>query len=144
MGIQISVLSTATQARATVLAFATHSLRKPANAEIWHQRLGHASYNIVEQMVRKGIVVGLDITTLVHQPGFCEDCVMGKQTRHPFDGNTHPATKVLEHVHIDLWGPSCVISIGGKQYMMEAVNAYGGTQKDTSSLTRKQRPHSQH
>ena len=29
---------------------------------------------------------------------------MGKQTHHPFDSNTHPATEVLECIHIDLWG----------------------------------------
>src|ERR1700735_1967531 len=51
---------------------------------------------------------------------------MGKQTRRPFDGNSHPAGEVLERVHIDLWGPSRVASTGGKRYMMEIVDAYGG------------------
>ena len=51
---------------------------------------------------------------------------MGKQTRHPFDGNTHPATEILERVHIDLWGLSHVASTSGKRYMMQIVDAYGG------------------
>ena len=59
----------------------------------------------VEQMYRKGIVEGLTITNLACQPGLCEDCIMGKQSRCPFDGNTHPASEVLKRIHIDFWGP---------------------------------------
>ena len=76
-------------------------------------------------MYKKGIVKGIDITTLTHQPSLCKNCIMGKQTCRHFDGSTHLATELLEHVHIDLWGPSCVISTAGKQYMMEAVDAFG-------------------
>ena len=80
-------------------------------------------------MYNNGLVEGLSITTLSWQPGSCEDCIMGKQARCPFDGNTHPVMKLLEHIHINLWGPSCVALTGGKQYMMEAVDAYGGHTK---------------
>ena len=116
----------ASQARATILAFASHSLNKPTDADTWHWRLGHPSYDIVEQMFQKEIIKGLSITTLTCQPDLCEDCIMGKQTPYPFDGNTHPMMEVLECVHIDLWRPSHMALIGEKQYMMEAVDAYGG------------------
>ena len=116
----------APEARDTVVAFATHSLDKPTDTDTCHRRLGHPSYDMVEQMYRKGIVEGLTITNLACQPGLCEDCIMGKQSRRPFNGNTHPALEVLKRIHIDFWGPSCVASIGGKRYIMEAVDAYGG------------------
>ena len=116
----------APEARDTVVAFATHLLDKQTDADTWHRRLGHPSYDMVERMYRRGIVEGLTITNLARQPGLCEDCIMGKQSQCPFDGNIHPASEVLKHIHIDLWGPSHVASIGGKQYMMEAVNAYEG------------------
>ena len=37
----------APEARDTVVAFATHSLDKPTDADTWHQRLGHPSYDTV-------------------------------------------------------------------------------------------------
>lgn len=61
---------TASQVRATILAFATHSLRKPADAEIWHRRLCHPSYNVIEWMFRDRIFEGLNMTMLARQPGF--------------------------------------------------------------------------
>src|SRR6202044_462694 len=86
-------ITAACEARTTVLAFATHSLNKPADIDTWHRRLGHPSYDTVERMGRKEIVGGMDVTTFSRQPGLCEDCVMGKQTRCPFDGNSRPVTE---------------------------------------------------
>ena len=57
-------VSAASKARAMVIALAMHSLNKPTDANTWHQRLGHPSYDMVERMHRKGIVEGLSITTL--------------------------------------------------------------------------------
>ena len=91
-----NMIAAACEARATVVAFATHSLSKLTDADTWHQRLGHLSYNIVERMHKKEIVEGLEITTLTCQPGLCKDCIMGKQTCHPFDSNSHPIKEVLE------------------------------------------------
>ena len=107
-------VTAALEARTAVLAFATHSLDKPTDINTWHQRLGHPSYNMVESMYRKGTVEGLNIMTLTQQPSLCEDCIMGKQTHCPFDGNTHPEMEVLECIHIDLWRPFHIVLTGGK------------------------------
>ena len=100
----VNTIAAACEARATVMAFATHSLSKPTDADTWHQRLGHPSYNIVKRMHKKGIVKELEITTLTCQPGLCKDCIMEKQTCHPFDGNSHSAKEVLEQVHLTFGG----------------------------------------
>jgi len=54
--------------------------------------------------------------------GKCEDCIIGRQTRRPFDGKTDKGLDPLELVSFDLWGPSRVQSAGGKIYFMPVVD----------------------
>src|SRR5271168_3966567 len=75
--------------------------------------------------------------------GKCEDCILGRQTRRPFDGETEKDLDPLVLVSFDLWGPSQVQSAGGKLYLMIIVDAgtstkYGAylqDKSDTSTLT---------
>ncbi|PPQ91524.1 hypothetical protein CVT25_008792 [Psilocybe cyanescens] len=70
-------------------------------------------------MASKGLVNGLHITNLnVEMPGICEDCVYSKQTNRPYDKKVEPETKLLEQVHLDLWGPAQVESVGGAKYAL--------------------------
>ncbi|KII84467.1 hypothetical protein PLICRDRAFT_79272, partial [Plicaturopsis crispa FD-325 SS-3] len=78
---------------------------------------GHVGDGTLKTMISKGMVEGLDVSGKGGQ-GQCEDCIFGKQARRPFDEVVEPETEVLEWVHIDLWGPSQVMSKSGKQYMM--------------------------
>jgi hypothetical protein len=73
-------------------------------------------------MAAKNLVDGLNIseTTLT---GKCEDCILGRQTRRPFDGVTEKDLSPLALVSFDLWGPSRVPSLGGKTYCMIIVDA---------------------
>ena len=110
-------------AYSTIKAFATCSHNHPTNIDTWHRRLGHAGYAIVKCMSKKDLVDGMSVMMYERGPGRCEDCIMGKQTRRPFDDNEHPEENVLDRVHIDLWGPSRVQSNGGKSYMMQMVDS---------------------
>jgi transposase InsO family protein len=70
----------------------------------------------------------------------CEDCILGRQTRRPFDGVTETNMASLELVSFDLWGPSRVKSVGGKVYLMIIVDAgtsykYGAYLSDKSDAT---------
>jgi GAG-pre-integrase domain/Integrase core domain len=112
----------AKEAHTRVLVFATCSHNKPVNIDTWHRRLGHASYSVIERMGREQVVKGMDVTTYQKGQGCCEDCIMGKQTRQPFDNNLARETEVLERVYVDLWGPARTQSNGEKQYMMQAVD----------------------
>ena len=47
---------------------------------------------------------------------FCEECVIGKQTRVSFDEGKHDSKDVLEYVHSDVWGPAPVASLVGARY----------------------------
>lgn len=55
--------------------------------------------------------------------GKCEDCILGRQTRRPFDGTTEKNIDPLDLISFDLWGLSRVQSVGGKIYMMIIVDA---------------------
>ena len=100
------------------------SLSHPTSLEQWHRRLTHCSPLTIQEMASKGLVDGLIISGSTVS-GKCEDCIMGHQTRRPFDGVTEKDLAPLDLIASDLWGPSCVQSAGGKIYMMIIVD--GGT-----------------
>ena len=53
----------------------------------------------------------------------CESYILGKKNKVSFlkTGKTLKAEK-LELVHIDLWGPSLVISLGGSKYYITFID----------------------
>src|SRR5271168_4148777 len=90
-------------------------------------------------MATNNLVDGLKLSE-VGITGKCEDCIMGRQTRRPFDGETEKDLDPLDLVSFDLWGPSRVKSGGGKVYMMIIVDAgtshkYGVYLSDKSDST---------
>ena len=98
------------------------SLTQQAPLELWHRRLTHCSPSTIQVMANNKLVDGLTIseTTLT---GKCEDCILGRQTRRPFDGETEKNLKPLDLVSFNLWGPSRVRSAGGKIFLMIIVDA---------------------
>jgi hypothetical protein len=93
-------------------------------------------------MVGKNLVDGLKVSESTLR-GKCEDCILGRQTRRPFDGVTEKVLDPLELVSFDLWGPSQVQSEGGKTYFMPIVDggtsykyrAYLADKSDLSTIT---------
>ena len=78
-------------------ALTTQSLNHPADFETWHQRLAHVGESTINEMIRDGTVEGLSVTKK-SVIGRCEDCIMGKQTRHPFDADVLVETVPFERV----------------------------------------------
>jgi hypothetical protein len=76
----------------------------------------------IQDMVDCSLVDGLDISQR-NLRGKCEDCILGRQTRRPFDNKTEDALEPLELVSFDLWGPSRTPSVGGKTYFMSIIDA---------------------
>ncbi|RDB17165.1 Retrovirus-related Pol polyprotein from transposon TNT 1-94 [Hypsizygus marmoreus] len=111
---------------ASAFAATRTSHTRPTDIDTWHRRLGHIGYASILKMVKGELVDGLDVTSLKQGLGMCEDCIMGKHSRRPFDGGQTKETKVLERVYIDLWGPARVQSTGGKLYSMHLVDGYCG------------------
>jgi len=54
---------------------------------------------------------------------FCESCILGKQKQVSFKKAERALAKEkLELVHIDVWGPASVSSIGGKHYFVTFID----------------------
>ncbi|KAK2378762.1 putative mitochondrial protein [Trifolium repens] len=89
------------------------------NPNLWHQRLGHMSEKGMKIMHSKGKLPSLRSTEI----DICEDCIFGKQKRVSFQtsGRT-PKKEKLELVHSDVWGPTTVSSIGGKNYFVTFID----------------------
>lgn len=86
-----------------------------SDAALWHQRLGHLSKKNLEVMLKRDQLPGLQSTNLK----FCEHCLYGKQKRVSFLKDEHNLKeKPLELVHLDVFGPVEVSSLGGSNFFV--------------------------
>jgi hypothetical protein len=86
-------------------ALIVHSTTSKANAVTWHRCLAHLSTDTVVQMVRKGMVKGMEITGNVTRTTPCEPCLQGKQTCDEIHKATEThADVVLGRVFSDVCG----------------------------------------
>jgi hypothetical protein len=73
-------------------------------------KLGHASEKALQGLAKQGLLDGATTCKF----GFCEHCILGKQTRVKFGTMIHNTKETLDYVHTDVWGPTKVPSLGGK------------------------------
>ena len=55
---------------------------------------------------------------------FCEQCVIGKQTRVKFGTSIHNTEGILDYILTDVWGPTKTASLGGKHYLVTFVDDF--------------------
>ena len=96
--------------------------------ETLHRHLGHANYQTLRDMVRKGMIPGMPTSLHNGDAPKCEFCILGKQTKTPVpkhrkEGPGHRGTRKLEKVWVDLSGPH-VKSRTGNEYVMDIVDDY--------------------
>jgi hypothetical protein len=84
---------------------------------LWHHRLGHLHLHAIKQMQNSQLVtsIGGAITSLP----ICEGCILGKHhvSNFPSKSNSH-STKLLELVHMDLYGPKTPTHGGAKPFVV--------------------------
>ena len=91
---------------------------------LWHRRLGHVNMKNLNRLAKGQLVRDLPIKDfmLVEK---CVACAKGKAHRKPHKTKPVPSTKaVLELLHMDLFGPVNVLSIGKKAYCLVIVDDY--------------------
>ncbi|XP_062104243.1 uncharacterized protein LOC133815415 [Humulus lupulus] len=94
------------------------------NSWLWHRRLGHASMDSISKLVRKDLVVGLSSIPFVKDK-LCDACQFGKQIKTSFHSKKEISTsRPLQLLHIDLFGPSRIASLGGKYYAFVIVDDF--------------------
>lgn len=82
-----------------------------------HRKMGHINHDDLRDMVRKGMVTGIDLD-LDSKPIFCETCVKAKAARKSFPKvATGTSTKAYgDKVVADVWGPASKESLGHNRY----------------------------
>ena len=83
---------------------------------IWHRRLGHANFDLIDELGKRELVNGLPKLKF-NKDKICDACQMGKQTKSSFKLKNNVSTsRPLELIHMDLFGPTRVASLGGMNY----------------------------
>ena len=90
---------------------------------LWHRRLAHVGMSTLKKLLKE-LVRGLKDVKF-EKDKFCSACQAGKQV-----ANTHPTkaymstSRVLEILHINLFGPTTYKSLGGNLYCLVIVDDY--------------------
>ena len=100
-----------------------NSVRLP-NEDLWHQRMGHASYKHLSIVSKHESVLGRPklnrVSNVVYGP-----CQLGKQTKVKHLGTqTSTTSRPLELLHLDLMCPIGTESLNGKRYIMVVVDNF--------------------
>ena len=91
------------------------TVNKEDLAWLWHRRLGHASYNVLHKLKKFKMVRGLPEISFKSNNKIYESYVQGKQTKNSFKSiYENLSTKLLELIHMDLFGPTRSASLSEK------------------------------
>lgn len=86
---------------------------KGGDINIWHQRLGHVS----EDVVKKTIPISGNIKP-------CEECLESKFDRAPFNDQIKREASPLERIYSDVCGPMEEDSFQGSKYFVSFIDGY--------------------
>ncbi|PWA60828.1 ribonuclease H-like domain, Reverse transcriptase, RNA-dependent DNA polymerase [Artemisia annua] len=88
---------------------------------LWHARLGHLNFDVMNKMTRKGLVNG--IPRINHAGQICDACLLGKHSRTPFPNQAKfRSTNPLDLVYGDLCGPISPATHSGKKLIFLLVD----------------------
>jgi transposase InsO family protein len=100
------------------------SANKHEDSWLWYRRLGHASIGVISKLATKDLVVGLPKINF-SLDYLCDACMKGKQTKISFKPkNVLSTSKPLQLIHIDLFGPTKIASLGGKYFGFVIVDDF--------------------
>lgn len=90
-----------------------------APINIWHRRLCHVSNDIIQKMVDKNAVSGLEITMGKQNQETCQECAYGKITKSSHKERSTPRTETPgASLHLDTIGPFKELSLGECRYIV--------------------------
>jgi hypothetical protein len=99
-------------------------LAKFDEVELWHQKLVHVNYKLIETLSTTGGVRGLPTLSMIVK-AVCASCQNGKRIRAPHKKVQQIVTaSILVLVHMDLFGSTQIESIGRKWFVMVCVDDY--------------------
>ena len=85
--------------------------------QVWHERFGHVNGNAMRELVKKGLVEGVELPKTGDV--FCDMCQIGKSRRQAFrNERVRAAMKPGKVIHTDVCGPMNVESQGGARFLL--------------------------
>ncbi|GJW32315.1 retrovirus-related pol polyprotein from transposon TNT 1-94 [Tanacetum coccineum] len=88
------------------------------DSKLWHYCLGDMGQKGMKYLAKKGLIkVSCNLS-------FCDIVVFFKQKKVSFSPSIHRTRDALDYIHFDLWGPSPVMSQGGKRYMLTIIDDF--------------------
>ena len=99
-------------------------LSKHDESWLWHRRIAYIHMNQLNKLISKDLVIGLHKLKF-EKDHICKACQKGKQIKHSFKlKNVVSSSKPLELLHMDLFGPSRTMSLGGNYYAFVIINDF--------------------
>ncbi|XLU25082.1 hypothetical protein S245_061148, partial [Arachis hypogaea] len=86
---------------------------------LWHNRLGHASNNVVSSVLKS-----CNIVAHSNNKNLCDSCCIGKSHALPYPPSTTAYIAPLQLVYSDIWGPAPIPDLNGNFYFVNFVDAY--------------------
>jgi transposase InsO family protein len=91
---------------------------------LWHRRLAHVGMSTLKKLLKKELVRGLKDVKF-EKDKVCSACQVGKQVANTHRTKAYMSTsRVLELLHMDLFGPITYKSLGGDLYCLMIVDDY--------------------
>ena len=91
---------------------------------MWHKRFGHLNFKLLSRLSKHDLVRGLPKNEF-KVDSLCDECQLGKLRRNSFKLKDMISTsKPLELLHLDLFGPSQILSINHSRYVFVIVDGY--------------------
>ncbi|KAK1607075.1 hypothetical protein QYE76_030748 [Lolium multiflorum] len=92
---------------------------------LWHRRLAHVNMRTLQSLHKGNHIVGLMENVSFAKDRVCRACVEGKMHDSPHPSKTIISSKrILELLHVDLFGPTSHASLGAKKYCLVIVDDY--------------------
>ncbi|GJU59098.1 ribonuclease H-like domain-containing protein [Tanacetum coccineum] len=91
---------------------------------LWHRRLGHINFKIINKLVKDNLVRGLP-TKCFENDQTCVACLKGKQHKASCKSKIQNSiSQPLFMLHMDLFGPTFVSSLMNKKYCLVVTDDY--------------------
>lgn len=91
---------------------------------MWHRRLGHRNYETIKTISSNQLVIGITINNCKYEMEY-EACIKAKSNDTPFlKSAAFRATKSLQLIHSDVFGPIKTPTVGGKRYSITFIDHY--------------------
>ncbi|GJU10519.1 putative ribonuclease H-like domain-containing protein [Tanacetum coccineum] len=101
-------------------------------SKLWHRRLGHVNFKIMNKLVKGNLVRGLPSKTFENDHT-CVACQKGKQHKASYKTKLMSSiSQPLQMLHMDLFGPTSVRSINHKTYCLVVTDDFSRDKKEYS------------